>query len=131
VRTSQLRVAWLSLPLLVSGCCYFMPCHPGGYVVGVVTDAISGQAIPNASVRLYYYDINSAPSGCFKLGGADALPFEFGASAPGYKPVVVDATPGFYRATVKLMPVGSPGNSTSTAVDISSEQYAELSRSCP
>jgi hypothetical protein len=127
----QLRFAWLSLPLLLGGCCYFTPCHPGTYIAGAVTDSVSSQAIPNASIRLYHYETHSVASGCFALGGPDARPFEFGISAPGYKPVVVEATPGSYQATVTLAPVGSSGNSTSTIREISRERYAELSRGCP
>lgn len=128
---SHLRIAWLSVPLLLGGCCNFTPCHPGTYIAGVVTDGVSSQAIPNASIRLYHYETHSASSGCFALGGPDALPFEFGVSAPGYKPSTVKAIPGSYQATVTLMPVDSSGSSTSTTRDISRERYDELSRSCP
>ena len=81
-----------------------MPCHPGTYIAGTVTDAVSHQAIYNATVHLYHYETQTAPSGCFALGGADALPFEFRVSAPGYRPVVVEAIPGSYQATVTLVP---------------------------
>lgn len=128
---SRLRVTSLGLLLLLGGCCRFMPCHPGTYITGVVMDGASKQSVPNASVRLYHYETHSETSGCFALGGADARPFEFGVSAPGYKPVVVEGTPGSYQATVTLMPAGSSGNSTSITTDISRERYAELSRSCP
>jgi hypothetical protein len=127
---------WLSKPfligasLLLGGCCYFLPCHPATYTAGFVIDGVSKQAIPKATVRLYYYETHTAPSGCFALGGADALPFEFGVSAPGYKPVVVKAVPGFYRATVTLMPEGSGGESVSEFSEISRDRYTKLSRGC-
>ena len=92
---------------------------------------MSRQAIPNATVRLYHYDTHTAPSGCFAVGGADALPFEFGVSAPGYEPVVVEAVPGSYQATVTLVPEGGAGKSNSEVREISKDRYAELSRSCP
>ena len=128
---SHLKVAWLSLPLLLGGCCNFLPCHPGTYIAGDVMDGVSNQAIPDATVRLYHYETHSTASGCFALGGPDALPFEFGVSAAGYMPVVVKAIPGSYQATATLMPVGSSGNSTSTVRAISRDRYAELSRGCP
>ena len=128
--TSHSRALLLMLPLLLGGCCTFAPCHSGTYIAGVVTDSVSRQAIPNASIRLYYYEAHSSPSGCFALGGPDALPFEFGVSAPGYKPVVVKAVPGAYQATVTLTPEGTAGASTSTQSEISRERYSELSRGC-
>lgn len=130
MRFPRLGIASLSLLLLLNGCCYFVPCHQGTYIAGVVTDGISSQSIPNASVRLYYYKVQSAPSGCFALGGPDALPFEFSVSAPGYMPVVVKAVPGSYQAAVKLIPLGGSGKSASTVREISRERYADLSRGC-
>jgi hypothetical protein len=124
-------MALLSAPFLLGGCCYFAPCHPATYIAGKVTDAVSHRPISNATVRLYHYEVRTALSGCFALGGADALPFEFGVSAPGYKPIVVKAVPGPYRATVTLIPEGNTGDSNSEAREISQERYAEFSRSCP
>jgi hypothetical protein len=131
VRSSLSKISLLSASLFLGGCCYFAPCHPGTYITGTVTDAVSHQAISNATVRLYHYETRTAPSGCFTLGGADALPFEFGVSAPGYEPVVVEAVPGSYQATVTLVPVGGTGKSSSEVREISKDRYTELSRSCP
>lgn len=117
--------------LFLGGCCYFVPCHHATYTTGIVIDGISKQAINKADVRLYYYETHTAPSGCFALGGADALPFEFGVSAPGYKPLIAKAVPGFYWATVTLIPEGSGGESVSMFAEISREWYNELSRGCP
>ncbi len=116
---------------LIGGCCYFVPCHPANYTAGIVIDGVSRQAITEATVHLYYYETHTDPSGCFALGGADALPFEFGVSAPGYKPLVVKAVPGFHRAMVPLMPEGSGGESVSEFSEISYDRYSELSRGCP
>ena len=129
--TSYFRTGLLVLPLLLGGCCSFAPCHSGTYIAGVVTDSVSHQAIPKASVRLYYYEAHTSPSGCFALGGPDALPFEFGVSAPGYMPVVDKAVPGSYQVTVALTPEGMAGASTSTHSEISRERYSELLRECP
>jgi len=99
-------------------------------MVGTVEDGVSKQPIPNASVRLYHYEARTFESGCFALGGADALPFEFGVSAPGYKPLVVEAVPGSYQATVTLMPESAAGQSASKVIEISQERYVELSGGC-
>jgi hypothetical protein len=86
---------------------------------------------PNATVRLYYYETLTAPSGCFSLGGPDSRPFEFSVSAPGYKSLVVKAVRGFYRASVTLIPDGSDGESVSEFNEISRDRYTELSQVCP
>jgi hypothetical protein len=124
------RISLLVALLFLGGCCYFVPCHPATYIAGTVTDAVSHRPIANADVRLYFYDARTAHSGCFALGGADALPFEFGVSAPGYKSAVVKAIPGSYWATVTLMPENGVGKSNSEAREISPEKYAEFSRNC-
>jgi hypothetical protein len=131
VRSSLSKVLLIGIPLLLSGCCHFTPCHLGTYISGTVTDAVSHQPVQDASIRLYNHEIRTAQSGCFSVGGPDALPFEFGVSAPGYKPIITKAVPGSYRATVTLVPEGSSGQSSSKISDISRDQYAELSRSCP
>lgn len=119
------------MSLLLGGCCYFGTCHQATYTTGVVIDGVSNQAIPEATVRLYYYETLTASSGCFSLGGADALPLEFSVSAPGYKSLVVKAVPGFYRATITLFPEGSGDDSVYEFNEISHDQYTELSRGCP
>jgi len=85
--------------LLFLGACQF-----GTRVAGSVTDAVSHRPISNATVRLYRYETNTAPSGCFSLDGTAAEPSEFSVSAPGYKPVVVNIVPGVYQASVTLVP---------------------------
>jgi hypothetical protein len=130
MQSSLGRISLLLTPLFLSGCCYFTPCHRATYIAGTVTDAISHRPISNAVVRLYHFEARTSPSGCFALGGADALPFEFGVSAPGYKSIVVGAVPGSYWATVTLVPEGSAGASTSEPRELSQERYAELSRNC-
>jgi hypothetical protein len=117
--------------LSMSGCCYFVPCHPAGHVSGKVIDAVSRRAISNAAVRLYSYKARSTQSGCFALGGADVSPFEFGVSAPGYKPTTVKAAPGWFVATVELVPEDRPGVSKSEIREVSEDRYTELSGRCP
>ena len=119
---SRFKIGLIVVPLLLSGCCYFTPCHRGTYISGTVTDAVTNQPIKSAAIRLYYYDTQSKPSGCFSLGGPDALPFEFGVSAPGYKPLVIKAVPGSYQSTVILVPSGSSGSSAASNREISREQ---------
>lgn len=128
--SSLSKISLLSV-LLLGGCCHFTPCHPGTYIVGTVEDGVSKQAVPNVAVRLYHHDSLTVPSGCFSIGGPDALPFEFRVSAPGYKPLAVKAAPGSYQATVTLFPEGSAGESASDLREISRDRYAELSQGCP
>jgi len=131
VKFSLSAMAYLIVPFLLGACCYFAPCHPATYIAGEVTDAVSHRPISNATVHLYQYKVRTTLSGCFALGGADALPFEFAVSALGYKPIVIKAVPGSYRALVTLVPEGNSGNSNSEASEISQERYAEFSRACP
>lgn len=130
VKLSLARVSLFLIPLSLSSCCYFVPCHSAGYVTGTVTDAVSRRPVSNAAVRLYWYTARTTQSGCFALGGADALPFEFGVSAAGYKPTIVKAIPGWHRATVELVPEDRPGASTSESRELSRDQYNELSSRC-
>ena len=131
VKSSFSSASIFIAPLLLSACCHFAPCHFGSYIAGTVSDAASHRPISNAAVRLYHYQKRTADSGCFALGGPDALPFEFGVSAPGYKPIVVKAVPGSYWAAVTLVPEGETAESRSEAHEISRERYGEFSRSCP
>jgi len=121
------RIPLLGALLALGGCCQFMPCHPGTHITGDVTDAVSGQPIADAVVRLYHHETRTGTSGCFSLGGADALPFEFAVSAPGYKPLREKAIPGTFRKTVILMPVDGNGESRSRNHEVSRDQDADLS----
>ena len=96
----------------------------------MVTDAVSHRPVPNAAVHLYSYKARTAQSGCFALGGADALPFEFGVLAPGYKSTIVKAVPGWYWATVELVPEDRAGSSHSETREVSEDRYDELSSRC-
>ena len=130
MRFSPTTLSLLIAPLFLGGCCAFVPCHPATCIAGTVTDALSDQPISNAVVRLYFYKARTADSGCFSLGGADALPFEFGVSAPGYQSVIKKAVRGTYWATVRLVPEGGAGNSNATLRDIPQAKYVTLSADC-
>ena len=123
-------ISMMSASLFLGGCCAFIPCHYSDHMAGTVTDAVSRRPVPDAAVRLYYYQARTAPSGCFALGGADSLPFEFSVSAPGYKPLVIRPKWGKYLATVTLVPEGSAGESVLITRETSEKHYAEFSRRC-
>jgi hypothetical protein len=118
------------VPLFLGACCHFAPCHYGSTIAGTVTDAVSQRPVPGAHVRLYHYEARTAPSGCFALGGPDALPFEFGVSAPGYQSLVVKPAPGSYWAAVTLAPEAGTGKSEARTDEISRERYTELAGNC-
>lgn len=128
--TWLVRISVLTLPLVLTGCCYFFPCHPATYIAGTVTDAVSHQPIADAAVQLYFYETHTMHAGCFALGGADAQPFEFSVSAHGYKPITVRPKPGSYRATVTLRPEQTAGPSNVNFQAISPERYADMSIRC-
>lgn len=124
------RLLVLIAPVALGGCCSLVPCHPATYITGTVRDAVSKQVIPGAEVRLYSFETLSGSSGCFALGGADGPPFEFAVSAPGYEPLVIEADPGFFVATVALTPKGGGTESTAKFEAIQRERYTELARDC-
>jgi hypothetical protein len=116
--------------LTMTGCCHFAPCHPATYVAGTVSDATSGSPIPNADVRLYNYKTRTLSTGCFSLGGADALPFELAVSAPGYKPLLERPQKGFYRLDVILAPEADPRNSVTNSDKVARADYAAAVTKC-
>ena len=95
--------------LLLGGCCGLVPCHPATYVTGRVVST-SGAPISGVAITLFSSSTSSDSSGCFSLGGPDALPFEFAVSADGYKPVRVAARPGRFQVSVVLAPSSSSAN---------------------
>lgn len=124
------RWAGLFASLLLGGCCYFGPCDRLTYVAGVVKDAQSDQPIESASVHIDDYVARSKASGCFMLGTVLSRPLELRVTAAGYEPVALKLTPGTYLATVTLMPVDSPTDSSLAISGISRRRYAELERDC-
>jgi hypothetical protein len=92
--------------VVVSGCCAFAPCHPSMTVAGRVT-SISGEPVPAAHIRLHGMTGTSNKEGCFRLSGADALPFELVVEAAGFKPLTAEAKSGIFQITVELAPQDS------------------------
>ena len=99
-------------------------------MTGTVTDAVSLRPIANAEVRLYFYRAHAGLTGCFSLGGADALPFEMNVSAPGYKPLLLKPSAGSFQVNVTLIPEGGVGTSSAETRKISYERYLASWRVC-
>ncbi len=97
--------------LVVSGCCAFAPCHPAMTVAGRVT-SVSGAPVSGAAIRLHSMNGMSDMQGCFRLSGADALPFELVVEAAGFKPLTTEAKSGIFQVAVELAPQDSSEVST-------------------
>jgi hypothetical protein len=52
--------------------------------------------------------------GCFRLSGADALPFELVVEAAGFKPLTAEVKSGIFQVEVELAPQDSSKASTVT-----------------
>jgi len=107
---------------LLTGCCGFVPCHPGTWVTGSVLTA-DGQALPGARVTLYGTTKTTNAVGCFNSHVSNALPFTFAASAAGYKTAETRAMPGFHRVQVKLVASESLASSQVEWFPISEADY--------
>lgn len=94
-----------------TGCCAFTPCHPATYVTGRIT-TLNGDPLYGASVRLYGRASSTDSDGCFRLGGADALPNEFSVEANGYKPIRHKVRPGSFQLQVRLASENNQAEST-------------------
>ena len=97
--------------LFLTGCCAFAPCHPGSDVSGRVVSSL-GTPVVGAAISLYSRSTTADASGCFKLGGPDALPFELLVSALGFKTLHVASGRGQYYLTVTLVPTEGDAQST-------------------
>src|SRR5262245_46789522 len=93
------------------GCCAFVPCHPAMTVAGRVV-ATSGEPIEGAAIKLHSMQGASDGRGCFRLSGADALPFELDVVAPGFKILKTEAKSGIFQVEVVLAPQDGPQMST-------------------
>ena len=128
VRRDKLKKRLLFLfpftAVYLTGCCMFMPCHPGTWAFGSVTD-FKGQPIEYATVSLYGSKQITNSEGCFNFSLADALPFTFTATATGYKSIEVPSKPGHYHVRVKLAPMDSSNSSEVIWKKISTEEYNE------
>lgn len=113
----------LAMPAaLLSGCCAFVPCHPGTWLVGTV-QTLDERPIANATVTLYGKSETVNSSGCFNMHLADAMPFTFTVSAEGYKKAETKAMAGFYKVRAKLAPSESPLTSQVEWLPISEADY--------
>jgi hypothetical protein len=118
---AQLIASFVALSTL-AGCCAFVPCHPGTWVVGAVTSS-TGQQPAGAEVSLYGSKSMVGQAGCIREHRASAEPLALSASAPGYKSVSVPARFGFYRLVVNLAKDGELGSSNVTWVPISEQEF--------
>ena len=116
----KLQICYLALVL--NGCCAFMPCHPGSWYSGTVTN-LDGIAIESTKVGLYGTNVNIGPDGCFKFHMADAYPLKLVANAEGYKPISTDPKRGFYRVKIKLAEVNSSKTSLIEWQPITSTEF--------
>ena len=80
-------------------------------VAGRVTSA-AHEPIAGASIRLHSMKGTTDARGCFRLSGADALPFELGVTAVGFKPLNAEAKSGVFQVEVVLAPQNSSQGST-------------------
>jgi hypothetical protein len=80
-------------------------------VAGRVT-AASGEPIEGAAIKLHSMRGTSDARGCFRLSGADALPFELDVAAPGFKTLTAEAKSGIFQVEVVLAPQAAPQPST-------------------
>ena len=120
----------VSLSLLLGGCCYFYPCHPGSSLIGVVQSA-GGIPIEDATVSLFGTSRAIGKDGCFSFRLADAPPFTLSATAKGYVPFEGKAKYGTYHVTLILEPVGSRMPSKATWRKISSVEFERESKTRP
>jgi hypothetical protein len=110
--------------IYLTGCCMFMPCHPGTWMTGFVTD-MNGKPIENATVSLYGSKQITTSKGCFKFALADALPFTFTAEAVGYQPIEVPRKIGYYFISVRLAPLNSNNTSEVIWEKVSNKEYIQ------
>jgi hypothetical protein len=80
-------------------------------VAGRVT-AASGEPIEGAAIKLHNMQGASDAHGCFRLSGADALPFKLDVTAPGFKALTDVAKSGIFQVEVVLAPQDGPQVST-------------------
>jgi len=102
-----------------------MPCHPGTWATGIVTDN-NGTPIENAEITLYSSTQFTKSDGGFRFELADALPFKLTASANGYKFAESPSKSGYFFIEIKLAELNSEENSQIFWKKISSGKYYKL-----
>ena len=118
------------ISVLISGCCYFAPCHRGTDIIGKVKDEM-GNPINKATVSLFGISKSVGENGCFTFRAADAIPFTITADALGYKPYSGDVKYGKYRVVIILHPVDSKFESRITWTEINDSEFESERKGCP
>ncbi len=108
----------------LSGCCMFIPCHPGLWAHGMVTRAGTSEPIVGANVTVFGNTVRTGSDGCFKVDLADALPFEFTVTSAGYRPAISTPPRGYFKVNVDLARENSSEASTVTWKISSSQEFA-------
>jgi len=72
----------------------------------------SGEPIEGAVIKLHSMQGASDARGCFRLTGADALPFELNVAAAGFKALTAEAKTGIFQVEVVLATQAGPQVST-------------------
>lgn len=124
-RESAMKLAML-MSALLSGCCAFVPCHPGLTASGRVVQAGTGSPVNGADISVFSTKLHSGPDGCFKFMVADALPFTFAVTSSGYKAVSSKPPRGYVRGKVMLALEGSNDTSTVLWEALSDQEFAAL-----
>jgi hypothetical protein len=117
--------ALLLVSFFLSGCCSFVPCHPGTKAIGHVTN-LNGRPIEGAVVTLYGSEEVTDAEGCFRFELADALPFVLTVTASDYKRLEVHRKIGTYNITVNLAPINSAESSSITWTELGSYEYGKM-----
>lgn len=120
----KLTTLGLSMACLLSGCCMFVPCHPGLWAYGRVTRAGTGEPIVGAAVAVFGTHFRTGADGCFKFELADGLPFTFTVTREGYKAAVSEPPRGFFKGTVELAQDTSTEPSAVTWTQSSEQGFA-------
>ena len=106
--TSTTRRALLAgLASTLSGCCMFVPCHPGLRAHGHAMDVSTGKPLDYASITVFGARFRTDTNGCVKFALADGLPFTFDVTRTGYKPLASTPPRGYFELDIELAPEGS------------------------
>ena len=119
------------LAVTLGGCCAFVPCHPGTWIVGSVK-ATTGEAIPGAKGKLYGTAFSSSSAGCFTIHQADAQPHALIILADGFKRIEVPAKFGHFEVQVKLASSNSESAGEVIWKSITADAYLRaVGNGCP
>jgi hypothetical protein len=119
----RLRLLAPMAATLLSGCCMFMPCHPGLRAYGTVRQTGTGAPLVGARISVFGSAFTTTPSGCFKFTLPDGSPFELSVTHAGDEPVTVPSRTGFFHVAVALAPEGADDASTVSWVESTERDY--------